>query len=94
MDLGTLPLWGQYGILGLSLGLNIFFVVQIVRGELVSRKELDQVQKTAETWQHGWEVGQQNQHVWTELLTKFNTLADALQHFIESLPKPNPKEEE
>lgn len=86
MELSAIPIWGQYGLVGLSLSLNIFFIVQFLRGEIVTRKELDQVQRMSDTWQKGWEVSQQNQSLWSELASRFGVVADTMEHLLTSLP--------
>jgi hypothetical protein len=92
MPVGEIPFWGQWGLLGISISLNVFFMARYSLGEWVSRKQLDQVQKMADTWQHGWEVAQSNQSAAAELLVKLGPLVDSFQHFIESLPAPEDRE--
>lgn len=57
---------GDVGFTGLLVVIVIFFTVQWVRGELVSRKQLEQVQKIAETFREAWEVSERSNDVLRE----------------------------
>lgn len=85
--LGSLPTWSQVSIAGLSLAFNFFIAVELIRGNLVPRKQVEQVQKMADTWQHGWEVSQANEARLGAIATNLTAMSDVFQHFIESLPK-------
>lgn len=89
-----LPTWGVATLVGLPLTILVFLLVQAIRGEFVSRRQMEAVQKVADSWQHAWEVSQQTQADQATALTRMTTLTDVFEHFIESLPKPEgPKEE-
>lgn len=85
--LGSLPTWSQVSIAGLSLAFNFFIVVEFIRGGIVPRKQVEQVQKMADTWQHGWEVSQANETRLGTIATNLTAMSDVFRHFIESLPK-------
>lgn len=85
--LGNLPDWGQVSLFSLSLAVNAFFVAAYMRGELVSRKHFEAVQKMADTWQHGWEVSQENETSLRESVSRLSDLTEVFSHFIDSLPK-------
>lgn len=87
MLISDLPDWTQWSILALSVIINAFFVIKWVNGSIVSRKEVEQVQKMADTWQHGWETSQNNFLVLTELVKELTPITDTLKKFITSLPK-------
>lgn len=85
--LGDLPTWSQVSLAGLSLAFNFYIVIAFIRGDIVPRKQLEQVQKMADTWQHGWEVSQANESRLGTIATNLTGMSDVFQHFIESLPK-------
>jgi hypothetical protein len=86
--ISELPDWTQLSMFALSVVVNGFFVIKWVNGGFVSRKEVDQVQKMADTWQHGWETSQNNFAVLTGLVNELTPIADTLKKFISSLPQP------
>lgn len=96
MDLlSELPVAGQWTVLGILVGLLVFVVLQIFRGELVPRKQVDQVQKIADTYQRAWENSQQTNvtlsvtlEQFTGLVARMEPLAETMEHVLESLPKP------
>lgn len=89
MDLlSELPIWGQWSILGTLVSIIVFVLVRVLQGELVPRKQLDAVQKTADSWQKAWETAMQVQASTTIVLERVNTLADTLEHVLTSLPAP------
>lgn len=77
---------------GLSVAINLFILVQWVRGELVSRKQVDQVQKMADTFEHGMNTAMSNQSRTADALTQIDSLVQTFKHFIESLPKVGGKQ--
>lgn len=93
MDLlSDVPVVGQWTIMGLSLALNIFVAIQFVRGEATTRKHVDQVQKTADSWQRAWETSMQVQASMTTVLEKMMTVAETMEHLLVSLPQPDKKQ--
>jgi hypothetical protein len=85
--LAGIPLVGQLTLVGLSFSLNLFGLVQYIRGELVSRKHVEEVQKMADQWQHAWEVSMQTQAANALALERMTVLADTFEHFLTSLPQ-------
>lgn len=96
MDLlAELPVVGQWTVLGISFALNVYWIIQLLRGEMPTRRELDQVQRTSDMWQRAWEASQEVQvknavtmEQFTSLVARMHPLADTLEHVLESLPKP------
>lgn len=84
--LESIPLWGQWGILGLSLSLNIFFISQLFRGEIPTRRELDQVQKTADTFQAAWATSQADNSEQKMMIVEIAAGMKTVTKFIHSLP--------
>lgn len=87
MPLGDIPLWGEYGVLGLSLGLNIFVVVSLLRGILATRPQLDAIQKVADSWQQAYQDSMANQKDNALTMEELAVLTKTFSHFLESLPK-------
>jgi hypothetical protein len=86
MPLGEIPLWGQWGLLGFSMGLVLFFMVQFIRGELVSRKQLEDAQRASDSWQHAWEVSQQTNHEVVALLGQLTVTTQTMERVLNALP--------
>lgn len=93
-SLAELPVWGQWSIFGILISVIALVVVLILKGELVSRKQLDAVQKTADSWQKAWETLVQAQASSTIVLEKVKTLSDTLEHVLTSLPVPKQGEKD
>lgn len=84
--LESIPIWGQWGILGLSLSLNIFFIAQLFRGEIPTRRELDQVQKTADTFQAAWATAQADNSEQKGMIVEIADGMRTVTKFINALP--------
>lgn len=89
--LADLPITGQWTILGVLVGIIVFILVQFFRGEIVTRKHLDQVQKIADGWRESWGTTMQVQASTITILERMVALADTFEHFLESLPKAPPE---
>jgi hypothetical protein len=87
MGLGELPLWGQWSLFGLSLGFNFFFITLYIRGILVSRAQLDQVQKLADTFQAAWAQDQETKHEAIALTALLTTTATTMEKVLNALPQ-------
>lgn len=99
MDLLDLPVAGQWSVLGILIGLVVFFIVQDARGDRVPRKQVDQVQKTADMWQQAWETAMTTQastavtlERLTTTLARVDVLADTMEHVLGSLPRLDDEE--
>jgi len=88
VGLEGIPIWGQWGILGLSLGLNIFGAVEFIRGTWTSRRNLDQVQKVADTYLRAWEVSEKKWETVVPTLNNLVVTSDMILRIIESAPRP------
>lgn len=84
--LESIPIWGQWGLFGLSLSLNIFFIAQLFRGEIPTRKQLDQVQKTADTFQAAWATAQADNSEQKTMIVEIASGMKTVIKFINSLP--------
>lgn len=86
MPVGELPIWGQWGILGLSLGMNLFFLVRYATGQWVARSRLEDEQKNSASWQHAWEVSMETNHAATSLLAQLTVTAQTMEKVLNALP--------
>lgn len=84
--LESVPLWGQISLLGLSLGFNITVLVLVVKGLLVTRPQLDQVQKTADTFQAAWATTQADNSEQKAMIVEIASGMKTVTKFINSLP--------
>ena len=87
MDMLALPLWGQLSILGLSIGLNVFFITLLARGSLVPYNRVEAEQKNTALWQHAWEVKEQTTAEATELVKQLIVVGQTAEKLMNSLPK-------
>lgn len=92
MPFDILPIWSQWGIVGVLLAGYAWLAVQYVRGNLVPRKQLDQVQKVADTFKDAWTADQQTKADQAALLASMTTAASAFEHAFNSLPVPDKSE--
>lgn len=81
-----LPIWGQLSIMALSLGLNITFILMYVRGELASRREVEQIQKTADTFQAAWATAQADNSEQKSMIVDIADGMRTVTKFINALP--------
>lgn len=93
MPLETIPTWGQWGLFSLSLSLNLFFLVQWVRGVIVSYKMVEQansttaqVQGVADTFQKAWQIEVARSDKYAESLSKLTAQGDTMLRILEALP--------
>lgn len=86
--IGAFADFGPLGwLLGISLSVNVFILIEFVRGTWTSRKNVEEVQKMADTFQAAWAVSQENQTRSAELLVRMTALADTIEHFFDSLKR-------
>lgn len=87
MDMLAIPLWGQLSVLGLSIGLNVFFITQMARGMLVPYNRVEAEQKNTALWQHAWEVKEQTTAEATELVKQLIVVGQTAEKLMNALPK-------
>lgn len=87
METLAIPLWGQLSIMGLSLGLNVFFITQLARGMLVPYNRVEAEQKNTALWQHAWEVKEQTTAEATELVKQLIIVGETAEKLMNALPK-------
>lgn len=86
-----IPIWGQWGILGISMGFNIFIAVEFIRGSWTSRRNLDQVQKMADTWQNAYFVSDKKWEAVGPTLNNLVVTSDTILRIIQAAPHPTDK---
>lgn len=84
--LESVPMWGQVSLFGLSLGLNITFIILIARGILATRAQLEQVQKVADTFQKAWETAMTTNGESIAVLNKLTVSSDTMLKILEERP--------
>jgi hypothetical protein len=87
MDVGMIPIWGQWGLLGLSVSINLFLLTRFAMGLWVSRAQLEQVQKVADTFQQAWSTDQQTKHEAIALTTQLTITAQTMEKVLNALPQ-------
>lgn len=88
MPFDVLPIWSQWGIIGVLVAVLVYIVIEFIRGNLVARKQLDQVQKMADTFKDAWIAEQQVKTDLSNSVVRLTDVADTIEHFIKSLPNP------
>lgn len=86
MGILDIPIWGQLSVMGLSLGLNVFFIIQMARGILVPYNRVEDANKNTDRWQHAWEIGEQTKHEATALLGQLTVTALTMEKVMNALP--------
>lgn len=86
MDVLNLPIWGQLSFLGLSIGLNVYFIIRRVMGDLVSAAELIRAQQVTDTFRQAWEKSEETKHEAAQLLTKLTVTAETMERVLNALP--------
>lgn len=81
-----LPVWGIGALVGLPLTVLLFICVRYIQGEIVSRKQLEDKQRVADSWQHAWEVSQETNHAATDLLKQLTITAQTMERVLNALP--------
>lgn len=81
-----LPVWGVATLVGLPLTVLIFIGIQALRGEFVTRRQLDAVQKIADTFQKAWEVSEQGKHEALALASQLTVTAQTMEKVLNALP--------
>lgn len=90
--LDGLPAVGEYSVLGLSVALNVFVVICLLRGILATRPQLDAVQKIADSWQKAYTDVMASQKDNSAVMTELSVLTETFKHFLESLPRAEDKD--
>lgn len=87
---GDIPLWGQWGILGLSISINLYFFVRLAIGGLVPHQQVDDEKKTSESWRLAWQVSQETSQNAATLLSQLTVTAKTMEKVLNALPPAQP----
>ena len=82
----TVPLWGSFSVIGVLVGIIVTVMIMDLRGDRVSRKQLDQVQKIADTFQKAWEISEQTKEGLVDVLNKLTVGQDTILRILQSYP--------
>ena len=93
MNFDSLPFGVQTSLLGFFVGLLGWVIWLVLTGHLVPRSQLEDAQKTADRFEHAWQITQENQSNLTEVLGEMAVLTETFAHFIDSLPSNGHVEE-
>lgn len=86
MPFDSLPFGVQTSILGFLLCLLSWVIWLVLTGRLVPRSQLEDAQKTADRFEHAWQITQENQGNLAAAIVEVGTLTKTFAHFIDSLP--------
>lgn len=86
MGIEDLPVWSQLSIYGILLALIVLVIVLFLKGEIVTRKEVDGVRDNAELFRKAWEVDQMTIQRQAEMLGSFTVTMQTVQKILESMP--------
>lgn len=88
-----IPVWGEWSILGLSLGFNLWIAVQYVLGKIPTQASITQANQTteqalkmADTWQHAWEISESRNDKMAESLEKIVVMGETTLRLLEARP--------
>lgn len=80
------PLWGQLSLLGLSLGLNVWFIVRIAMGLLVPYNRVEEANANVRVWQDAWKLSEQTKREATEMVLQLTVTAKTMEKVLNALP--------
>lgn len=86
MPIGEIPIWGQWGVLGLSIGINLYFFIRLAIGALVPHQQVDDEKKTSESWRLAWQVSQETSQNAAGLLSQLTVTAQTMEKVLNALP--------
>lgn len=81
----SLPSWSQWSIFGLSFSLNVFLLVQFIRGELVSRKQVDAIERVGQGYQKAWEISENTKQEGADVLKHLVASSDTALQILQAL---------
>lgn len=84
----SVPLWGSFSIIGVLVGIIVTVLIMFLRGDIVSRKQLDQVQKIADTFQEAWKTEQATKQEAIALSNQLMVVATTMEKVLDALPVP------
>lgn len=86
MDLGTIPLVGEYSIMGALTMVVIWFIYAIITGRLVPKSTLEEQRKNADTYKAAWETERQRTAQQDILLDNLKVVGENMEKVLNALP--------
>lgn len=81
-----LPIWGQLSIIGVLVSIIVTVFIMYIRGDIVSRKAVDQAQKMADTFQEAWATSHAAYLGLVEPISKMVTGQETILRILEATP--------
>ena len=89
-----IPISGSMSIIGVLLTIISTVIIMLLRGDIATRKEVDQVQKLADTMQKAWETSEHGREIQentiqgqAEVLNKLVVGQDTILKVMDALPR-------
>lgn len=86
MDLGTLPVIGEYSIMGFLLTIIIWFIYAILTGRLVPRRTLEDEKETTNTFKAAWETEREVTEGLSDLVKDLTVVGENMEKVLNALP--------
>lgn len=94
VDLGSIPLTGEYSIMGFLLAIVMAFVTAILTGRLVPKSALEREKQTADRFQQAFEAETKKTETQTVLLGTLTVVGESMDKLIKALPPVHDDREE
>lgn len=93
-DIASLPILGEYSIMGFLLSIIIAFVTAILTGRLVPKSSLDRERQTTDTFKTAWETETKKTEQQTLMLNRLGVVGESMDKLIKALPPVHEDREE
>lgn len=82
-----IPVWGQWSVAGLLLGLIGFVIVSVIRGDLTTAKHLQQEMERSKAWQEAYIEERKVSAAQRDMIARLVAVADVMEKFLQALPQ-------
>lgn len=93
-DIASLPIIGEYSIMGFLLSIIIAFVTAVLTGRLVPKSSLDRERQTTDTFKTAWETETKKTEQQTLMLNRLGVVGESMDKLIKALPPVHEDREE
>lgn len=93
-DIASLPILGEYSIMGFLLSIIVAFVTAILTGRLVPKSSLDRERQTTDTFKTAWETELKKNEQQTLMLNRLGVVGESMDKLIKALPPVHDDREE
>lgn len=93
-DIASLPIIGEYSIIGFLLSIIIAFVTAVLTGRLVPKSSLDRERQTTDTFKTAWETETKKTEQQTLMLNRLGVVGESMDKLIKALPPVHEDREE